>query len=60
MEEKEVNKKETIDIKVGAIMLLGTYVLGCFVGAASSNKKIKEAYSQGVMDTFQSLMLRNK
>lgn len=59
MEEKDVNKTETVNVKTGAI-LLGAYILGCVVGAAANNKKVNEAYSKGVMDTFKTLMSTQK
>lgn len=52
MEEKEVKRnEETINVKVVAIIALGAYIVGSFVGAASNNKKIAEAYNRGVLDT---------
>ena len=61
MEEKEVKKnEETINVKAVAIIALGAYILGSFVGAASNNKKIAEAYNRGVLDTVTKLVFNNK
>ena len=61
MEEKEVKKnEETINVKVVAIIALGTYIVGSFVGAGSNNKKIAEAYNRGVLDTVTKLVFNNK
>lgn len=60
MEEKEVKKEETIGAKTGLAILLGAYIMGCFVGAASNNKKISEAYNRGVLDTVNSLVFNKR
>ena len=61
MEEKEVKKnEETINVKAVAIIALGAYIIGSFVGAASNNKKIAEAYNRGVLDTVTKLVFNNK
>ena len=61
MDEKEVKKnEETISVKVVAIIALGAYIVGSFVGAASNNKKIAEAYNRGVLDTVTKLVFNNK
>ena len=61
MEEKEVKKnEETINVKAVAIIALGAYIIGSFVGATSNNKKIAEAYNRGVLDTVTKLVFNNK
>ena len=61
MEEKEVKKnEETISVKAVAIIALGAYIIGSFVGAASNNKKIAEAYNRGVLDTVNKFVFNNK
>ena len=61
MEEKEVKKnEETINVKTVAIIALGAYIIGSFVGATSNNKKIAEAYNRGVLDTVTKLVFNNK
>ena len=61
MEEKEVKKnEETINVKRVAIMTFGAYKIGSFLGAASNNKKIDEAYNRGVLDTVTKLVFNNK
>lgn len=61
MEEKEVKKnEETISVKAVAVIALGAYIIGSFVGAASNNKKIAEAYNRGVLDTVTKLVFNNK
>ena len=61
MENKEVNNnEESMSAKGGFILIVAAFVLGSIVGANSANKKINEAYSKGVVDTFQSILLRSK
>ena len=61
MEEKEVKKnEETINVKAVAIIALGAYIIGSFVGATSNNKKIAEAYNRGVLDTVTKFVFNNK
>lgn len=60
MEEKEVNKKETMDAKGGTILICAAFIIGSIVGAASANKKIVEAYNRGVLDTVTKLVFNNK
>ena len=61
MEEKEVNEqKEIFSVKAGTILIVGAYIIGCFVGAASNTKKVNEAYNRGVLDTVNSLIFNKR
>ena len=60
MEEKEVKKDENINTKFGFVLLLGAYIIGSCVGAASANKRINEAYNKGVLDTVNKFLFNNK
>ncbi len=60
MEEKEVKKEETMSAKGGLILIVGAYIIGCFVGAASNTKKVNEAYNRGVLDTVNSLIFNKR
>ena len=58
---KEVKKnEETINVKAVAIIALGAYIIGSFVGATSNNKKIAEAYNRGVLDTVTKLVFNKQ
>ena len=60
MEEKEVKKEETMSAKGGTILIFAAFVIGSIIGAASSTKKISEAYNKGVLDTVNSLIFNKK
>jgi hypothetical protein len=58
MENKDVNKQQTEEKKLGWFAIGGIFIVGYIIGCSTNSKAYTDGYSKGVADTLRHIVFR--